>query len=879
MSAAWSRFAGGLRALLRRRQVERELDEELQAYLEASVDGKIARGVPPGQALRLARAEMGSAEAVKDDVRDAGWETLVESVWQDVRYAWRMLMKAPAFAAVAVIVLGLGIGASASIFSALDAVLLRPLPYPDAGRLVQVFEVNDTGGLNNVSGGAFRDWVEHGDAFDALVLYGDVTANLRGPGATERVTGLEVTTSFLRVFGLQPLLGRGFVAGEDAYGGPTSVVMITEELWRSRLGGDPGIVGATIVLDETPRTVIGVLPRGALPFRGFDFLVPAVLQPETPRASRSSHWAEVTGRLKRGVTADQADAELKALKRRLAGEYPQYKQRWDVAVRPLRDILAGDPRPTAGTPRQLVLVLVSFVLVVLLIACANIAGLLLARAQNRQTEIALRAALGAGGGRLVRQVLTESLLLAAMGGALGVALAYWGVDLVRRVTIDILPQVMAPRLDGRVLAFSVIVSLGTGVLFGLLPALRARRPDVNEALKHGGKNTTGARHRTQSLLVAGEIALTVVLLVSAGLLLRSLAKVGGVDPGFDPERVLAFEFSLPDARYGSPAARLAFSRELLGRIRELPGVDAAGAGQAVPFSGGGSGEYLRRPDQPADRDIVTGRVDLVSEGYLEALGARLLAGRFLRASDNTPDAAPVAVISETTVARFFGDRDPIGQSIVVAGQPFEIVGVIADMVDRTLDASARPFVYLPQALEPSSFSIVVRSPGEPLRLAGAVRRELQRLDPGLPIANVRSLEQSMSRSMADRRTVLGLLGGFAAAALALACIGIYGRMAYSVATRRRELCIRMALGAARGDVVRLVLREGLRLTAIGVGAGLVVSLAAARLLESQLFQVRSYDPAAIAGTVSVVAIVTLLACWLPARRGSLASPMSVLRAE
>ena len=879
MSAAWNRFTGGLRALLRRRDAERELDEELQAYLEASAAAKRSGGLPDAEAQRLARAEMGSVEAVKDHVRDAGWESLVEACWHDARYASRMLRRTPAFTLVAVLVLALGIGASTSIFSALDAVLLRPLPYPEADRLVEVFEVNDTGRRNGVSGGVFRDWEAHSTSFDGLVLTGPITANLQGADTLERVTGLEVTSRFLRVFGLQPLLGRGFLPAEETYGGPTDVVLITEELWDSHFGRDAAIVGRTIVLDQVPRTVIGILPRGALPHREVAFFVPAVLAPDSARAGRSSHWATVIGRLKRGVTPREADAELKALRARLAGEYPAYKQRWGVGVRPLHEMLVSGPTRAAGTPRQLVLVLVACVGLVLLIACANIASLLLARAQHRQPEIALRAALGAGAGRIVRQVLTESLVLAAIGGAAGVALAYWGVELLRRLTLDMLPQALTPRLDGRVLVFSVLVTVVTGVLFGVLPALRARRPDVNDALKRGGRSATGAgRHRTQSLLVAAEIALTVVLLVSAGLLLRSLARMGAVDPGFDADRVLAFDLSLPAATYPSTDERLAFSRGLLGRIRALPGVDAAGAGQAIPFAGGGYGEYVRRPDQPADRDIVIGRVDFVSEGYLEALGTRLLGGRTFRDADNRPDAR-VAVISETTAATFFADRDPLGAPLVVAGQTYDVIGVMADTVYLALDADRQPFVYLPQALDPSVSAIVVRAGGDPLSLAGAVRRELRRLDPGLAMANTRSLDQSMSDSMSARRVVLGLIGGFAVAALALACVGLYGLMAYSVATRRRELCIRMALGAERQDVIRLVLRDGMRLTAIGLAAGLVVSLGAARLLTSQLYQVRGYDPAALAGTVVVIALVALIACWLPAQRGSLASPMSVLRAE
>jgi predicted permease len=562
---------------------------------------------------------------------------------------------------------------------------------------------------------------------------------------------------------------------------------------------------------------------------------------------------------------------LKAVKQQLAAEYPGFKQRWNVVVRPLHNVLAVDRRPV-------LLMLVAAVALLLLIACANVANLLLARACNRQQEMALRTALGATTGRIARQILTEGALLAALGGAAGIALSAWAVRLLGQRMTDLVPQAMTPHLDFRVLVFSIVVTGITALLFGMLPAWRAGQADVNGVLKNGGKSATaGGRRGAQSMLIIAEVALTVILLTSAGLLLRSLANTARVDPGFDPARALAFSLSLPRATYPTVEHRLAFSAEVLRRIRSLPGVEAAGAGMAIPFSNGGFGEYLSRADRSADSEAVLGRVDFVSDGYLEALGTRLLAGRQLSASDNRTGGLRVAVINDTSARTFFAGEDAIGREIAISGNRWTVVGVIADVVDRRLNLTPRPFAYLPQAFNPFDFSMVVRTPLDPMRIAAAVRRELQQAGPGVALANVRTLDQAVAASMAEQRLTLNLIGIFSAGALTLACIGLYGVMAYSVATRRRELCIRMALGAVDRDVIRGILGDGLRLMSIGLVLGLAGAIGAGRLLTSQLYEVSSADPRVITQTIVVMTLVALVACLTPAWTATRSNPIAALR--
>jgi predicted permease len=867
--SAWRGWLTRLRRGVRRDRFEAEMADEMRAHLELEAEARRARGAAGDTARRDAVLAFGHVESLKESVRDRRAGRWLGQTAQDVRYAIRLLAKWPAFSTVVIGTIALAVGGAAAIFSAFDAALVRPLPYPAPERLVQIVELLDDGSRNSVSGGAFVDWRNNATRLDSAVILGGVTANLRrGRGAAERLAGARASHELLRVFGIAPIAGRGFGPDDDRPGGANDVVLLTEVLWRTRFGADPAIVGSTITLDELPRTVIGVVPDGAYFERDVQFFIPAVLD-AADRGQRTGHWAVVFGRMTPGTTVPQLDAELKAIKRRLNPAYPSFKRDWGVQVLGLQADLAQHARP-------LLLALGAAVGLVLLIACANIANLLLARAWMREREVALRAALGAGSARLARQLLTESAILALIGGAAGLGLATLAIGALATQAVDFLPPAMAPRLDFRVAGFALGVSLLTGLLFGVLPAWRARRPNLVDAMRRDGPTSTARRPASQAALVVGQVALTVILLVSAGLFGRSLFRAVTSDPGFTPDRVLAFDLSLPDATYPNPESRLAFSAAVIERLRALPGVRAAGTAMGIPFAGGGFGEFLSAVPQPQRGDLVLGRVDYVSDGFFEALGARLRAGRFLTADDNRRNARPVAVVNEAVVRQFFPNTDPVGRTIYFNG-PFEIVGVIDDIVDRRLDLAHAPRLYLVQARSPFSFSIVVGTDGDPGRLAGTVQQAVRGVDAGVAAVNVRTLEQAMAQSMTDRRLAVWVVVLFAVAALTLASLGVYGVMADAVSVRRRELCLRMALGAGRGHVIRSVVAGGLGLAAAGLAIGSLGAAAASRWLQDLLFEVRPSDPLVFAGAIATIALVAVAASFGPAMRATRLDAIATLR--
>jgi len=861
-----------------RDDVRRDIADEISFHLDMRTEELTRGGLSSEDARARARREFGRLDAGARALAriDDGMERrrrlgrFLGELRQDASMGARLLARSPGFAVVAILTLALGIGANVTIYGGLDAALLRPLPYPSPDRLVLVSETREDGGQNSTSGGAFLDWRASHQGFEALVLTGRVTANLRR-GTTERLTGMEVSHEFMQVLGIGPLLGRGFRPDDDRPGGNNAVVMLSEELWRSRFGADPSVIGSTIVLDEVPQEVIGVLPRRGWLMRDVTYFVPAVLEPGTARAERAPHWAGVFGRLAPGVTAAQARTELLAVKARLNDQYPPFKQRWGVMVEPVTDVIAGLTR----TPLLVLLVAVS---AVLLIACANVANLLLVRSCHRQQELAVRAALGASSARLVRQVLTENFVLTVVGGAAGVLLAYGGVAMLRRLTVDTLPIDFAPHLDIRVLACSLLVALLTGPLVGLLPALRARRVNPGAAMSSGSKGVaSGSSQRTKSALVVLEVALTVTLLASTGLLLKSLANAASADPGFQPDRILAFDLSLPDRSYASVDRRQAFASELLTRLRAIPGVDAAGTGLGIPYATGAYGEYFSRADR--DSGAVIGRVNFVSPGYLEALGTRLIAGRRFTDADNRPDGPRLAIISQGTSRMFFPGENPVGRTMVIRGDRWQIIGVVNDVVELRPDVPPNAYAYVPSARNANSPSVIVRTALDPLALLSAVRAEVARIDQGVAVANARPLDRARSDSLSDRRVIILLLSAFAGAALVLAALGVYGVMAYAVTTRQREFGIRLACGAMRSDVIREVLRNGLTVTSIGLVIGLAGALGAARLIASQLYQVRTIDPLVAVATAATVMAAAFVACWLPARRASLVDPAIALRGE
>ncbi|WP_448993755.1 ADOP family duplicated permease [Luteitalea sp.] len=864
-----------------REDIGTDIADEVAFHLEMRVEELQREGLSADDARARASLEFGdrAEHAVACAAIDLRAERhgdvrrMLDDAGRDVRLGLRLLARSPGFTATAVLTLALGIGANTAIYSLLDAVLFRPLPWPEPDRVALLWETRPDGGTNSTSGGAFLDWRASQRQFSALALVAPVAYNLRDDRGTERLSGLEVSHAFLQVLGVAPRLGRGFLPEEERPGGPTSVVLVTEEFWHSRLGRDPNVLGRTLVLDDVPRTVVGVLPRETWLFPDHTFFVPAVLAPESGRTARSGHWAMVLGRLAPGASYASATTELRAIKARANADYPAFKRDWSVLAEPVTGVL--------GTYTQApMLLLLGAVSLLLLIACANVANLILARGRQREPELATRAALGAGSGRIVRQLIAESLTLAGLGGLLGLAIAAIVLQVLRHAVEGALPLAFHPALSTRVLIASVIVTLGTGVLFGIVPAVRARRPAISAAINHGGRRSTASgQQRVQGILIGAQVALTVVLLAATGLLLRSLANTVRTDPGFDAEQVLAFDVSLPAGSYDNDARVLTFVTTLLEGMRAVPGVERAGSAMSIPFSGGSTGEYFQRPGTGGDEGQSLGRLDFASAGFLEALGARVQAGRLLTDADVAGAGSRVAVVNETAARRFFGGEAAVGQTLRIAAQDWRVIGVVADIVDRRLDGEQLPFAWVPMTFGPARRAFVVRTSGTPLALVETLRREVARVDPGVAMANPRALVSARAGSLTQRKVVLGLVATFAGAAVLLASVGIYGAMAYVVATRRREIGIRLALGSAPAQVVRHIVGTGLRPVLMGVGLGLVGTLMATRLLRSQLHGVAASDPMVLAGSVGLLLSVGLLASVVPAWRATRLSPLTALRSE
>lgn len=792
----------------------------------------------------------------------------------DLKFALRQLVKSPGFAAIVILTLALGIGANTVIFSAVDAVLFRPQPYPQPDRLVNVFERVPNGGRNSVSGSSFKNWREHQTQFEALAIYANDQFDLTGRGDPEKISALTASSEFTRVLGIPPLLGRGFLPEDDQLGGQNHVVILTERFWRLRFGAAPSAIGDTLQLDGKPHTIVGVLRDGTWFQHDVQIFTPYVLVPNSYLTSHDVHRARVIGRLAAGVSPAQAETELNAIKENLKATYPPFKQTWGVALQPTREFLAQESKPV-------VLLLLGAVALVLLIACANVANLLLARGATRQRELAVRAALGASGWQLVRQVLVESLVLSLLGGGLGVLFATWSVDLLGSLGNRLLPATMTPHVDLRVLGFSLAASCATGLLFGILPALRARRPDLTEAMKQGGTGTTdGGRNRSQSTLVIAEVALTAILLVGTGLLVRGMVQTVTADPGINPRNVLMFDLTMPfNATYEGDVRRMGFINRALEEIRSIPGVRAAASTDNLPFSNNGQGYFYSLEEKPDTRQERVGAIKYVSPAYFETLGARIVRGRALTDQDNRAHAPRVLVVNQRLVDTLFGTENPLGRRLHVNNQAWEIVGVAADMRVDGLPTPPRPTFYAAQWHFPWASSFMVSTQGDPLAAITAVTAAIHRLDPTLPLVNPRSLESAMRQSLGPQKLILNLIAAFAATALLLASLGLYGVMSYTVVSRRRELSIRAALGANAAELMRLVVRRGLRLTALGLAVGLLCALAFADVLASRLPGVTSHDPLVTAIAAVVLVTVGFIATWLPARRAARADPIVALRAE
>jgi len=790
----------------------------------------------------------------------------------DLRYALRALRRHPGFAAAVAGMLALGIGANTAIFSVVNAVLLRGLPYPAPERLVMAFTTYPDFGHSTTSQPDFLDWRDGFRGAGELAAFGTASYNLTGDGAPERAEGAAITANYFRVLGAPPALGRAFLPDEERTAVPT-VVMLGHDYWRRCFGGDRAVVGRTVTLNGVPRTVVGVAPAGLVLPREADVLVP--LRTDTT-LGRRSEFLTVVGRLAPGVTVERARGVLATVATRLGAQYPETNSpRLSVDVTSMQEELVGQARPA-------LLVLAGAVGLVLLVACANVANLLLARATTREREMATRAALGAGRARVARQLLAESVALAVVGGAAGVLLAAATVRAVRALGPDVLPRATEVALDGSALAFALLVSVGTGVLFGLAPALRFVRGDLQGTLRGSGRAVAGhaGAQRARSALVAAEVALSVLLLVGAGLLLRSFAALQQVDTGFVAERVLTARVTLPQAAYPRADEQVpAFQQALLERLRALPGVQAAAVASRVPMGNSAyvSFDVAGRESQPGE--------DLqpfdVSEGYFRAMGVRLLRGRVFGPQDG-PEAPRVAVVDEESARRFWPGRDPIGARITTGDstQYMTIVGVVANVRQEGVAARPYPQLYGVLAQNPRrSMVVVARTAGDPAALTAGVRRAVAALDPQLPVYDVATMEQRVARSVAQPRATAALVTAFGAAALALAAVGIYAVVAYTVAQRTREIGVRMALGAGRGDVRRLVIRYGMTPVLAGLVLGLAVAPAAARALGALLYGVGALDPVAYLGAAGFLALVALAATWAPAERATRVPPMTALRQD
>jgi putative ABC transport system permease protein len=876
----------GLRSLFRTERVDRELTEELGTYLEMQASEKIKRGMSRKDALRAVRLERGSLEITKEVVRSGGWESFAETCWQDMRFASRTLRKSPGFTAVAVLTLALGIGATTSIFSVVNAVLLRPLPYADPAQLVFVSEAKPDTGVSGL-GMSYPSFAELRDAnhlFRAMAGFGGHSLVLTAYGEASEVSTVTLTPDFFSVLAAEPLLGRVFLP-EEGQRGTAPVVILSENLWRSQFGADPSIVGRSITLDMRPYTVIGVMPASFhTPFlnQANQVWIPLAQDPlfsvwmtHPPQ----EHWMAVIARLRPGISSAQAQTELNTVSARLAQEFPAEKG-WMVRIEPLQKTLTGD----AKLP---LLLLLGGVGLVLLIACANVANLLLSRATSRSKEIAIRIALGAGKRRIARQLLTECALLGLVGGVTGIIAAYWGVATLVPLFPPGLPKLHAIRMDGWVLTFAFGLSLTTSLVFGLAPVVSLAGSDAHKELSEGARaGESRGPLRARAFLAIVEIALAMVLLTGAGLLMRSFAALTSVNPGFKPNRVVKAMVSLPQFQYATPKQWAEFSEELTTRLKAQPGMQDSAIAGPLPIVDCCITLAFQIAGKPPVEAGSTQTANYVpaSPRYFSVMEIPLRRGRLFEESDSS-SSTRVALISEAFAKRYFPNENPVGRHLIFGfpangTESREIVGVVGDIHDVSLGKEPGPMMYVPFAQAPLyGAEVVVRSTLSASAVVGMIRSVTHSIDKNLPVTDVSSLADVLNESVAQPRFRTLLLGLFGAIALLLAAIGIFGVLSYSVSRRTHELGIRMALGAESSSVLKMILRETLALTLCGIAVGLPCALVTGRLIRHLLFGVAPYDPGTLALVSVVLVAVGTLACYIPARSATRVDPLVALRYE
>jgi putative ABC transport system permease protein len=872
------RFLSALRNIGHKARVEAELNEEINSCLSILAEKKMKEGLSEAEARRVAAIEMGGVEQVKEEVRASRAGFSLETFFMDLRHGMRSLAKTPAFTLTALIALALGIGANTAIFSVINGVLLRSLPYRDPQNIVTIWErfIQSGDRPNVISPANFLAWQKQNHAFEELAAAWDVRLNFTGNGEPLEVQAQRVTASFFRILAVQPEVGRWISDDEDRPGG-NLVAVLSHELWQKRFGGNTAIVGQQTTISGRPYTIIGVMPPG------FHFLndhvqvwTPFQIDPAQNYRTQG-HFARCAARLRSGVSVQQAQVELNGIAQRLEREYPDYNKGWSVSVVPIYERIVGEVRPV-------LLVLSAAVAFVLLIACANVANLLLARAAVRAKELALRAALGAGRLRLVRQMLTESVLLAVIGGAVGVLLAWWGIHGLVALAPDNIPRLNKIEIDPRVLGFTFVVSLVTGIIFGFVPALHASQPDLSDALKESARGSTAARSRAlRNAFVVAEVSLALVLLMGAGLMIRSFFRLHQVKTGFISENVLTMRVQLPAAKYPDGHAREAFFSQLLGKVGVLPGVNSFGAINFLPLTGLASSTSFTiegRPP-PAPGEAPGTEVRLVAGEYFGTMGIPLIKGRLFDAHDGAD--SRVLIINATMAQRYFPGENPVGKRITINWEPKvtdEIIGVVGDIRETTLEREANPAVYWPHGRDAYPFmTLVLRTAMDPMQLASAVQKEIRALDPDQPVTDVRTLQQVVSKSIARPRFNTLLLGIFAGIALVLASVGLYGVMNYSATQRTQEIGIRIALGATRRDIMRLIVGNGMLFALIGIVIGILVSLAVTRVMQSLLFDIGATDAGTFVGVSALLILVASIANYLPARKATRLDPVAALRYE